>query len=273
MKKKSYGGIISIILLVIAAAITMFPFYIMIATATKTNYEFAVNFWGIKIPPEWGNFKTAWDTIYMYIFNSFKTTFFIVAGVVALSVFAGYAFAKMKFRGKEFFYFSLLLFKMVPAALLTIPQFINVYNMGLHNTHAGVILPTIAGSCIMPIILSRGFFESIPDSIFESARIDGATELSVIRHILLPVSRPIISTNALFTFFGAFNAYTWPLIVLSDDKLKTITIGINRLAGQYGVNYGVQMATYCLICIPLMILISLTMKAYVGGITGGAIKA
>lgn len=273
MKKRNCGSVVSIILLTLGAIITLFPFYIMIATSTKSTYEFAVNFWGVKIPPQWSNFATAWKSIYMYIFNTFKISFFVVAGVVLLSVFAGYAFAKLKFKGKETLYFAILAFKMVPAALLTIPQFLNVYKLGLYNTHAGVILPTIATSCIMPIMLSRGFFESIPDSIFESARIDGAKELSVIRHILIPISKPIISTNALFTFFGAFNAYTWPLVVLSDDKLKTITIGINRLAGQYGVDYGVQMATYSIVCIPLMILISLTMKAYVSGITGGAVKA
>jgi len=273
MKRISRLQILSCILLCIGALITIFPFYIMIATATKNNYEFALNFWGMKFPPEWSNFITAWNNTYMYIFNSFKITFSIVLGVVILSVFAGYSFAKLEFKFKETLYLGILAFKMVPAALLLIPQFINVFRLGLNNTHAGVILPTIASACIMPIILSRSFFASIPDSIFESARMDGAGELTVVWHILIPLSKPIISTNALFTFFGAFNAYTWPSIVLSDDRLKTITIGINRLAGQYGVNYGVQMATYCMVCIPLMILISLTMKVYIGGITGGAVKA
>ena len=254
-------------------AATVFPLYLMLATSTKSQFEFATNFWGIGWPVEWSNFKTAWDAIYMYIFNSLKITFITVLGITVLSVMTGYAFAKLEFKGKNFLYMVLLAFQMVPSALLLIPQFVNVYKLGLYNTHAGVILPSLGGGSIVAVVLPRSFFEAISDAIFESARIEGAGEICIITKIVLPLSKPIVGTNALLSFFGVFNAFTWPYIILSDDKLKTITIGLNKLTGQFGVNYGVQMAAYTIICVPLIILIACTMRVYVAGITVGAVKS
>lgn len=99
----------------------------MIATSTKTTNEFIMNFWGIKFPPEISNYITAWETIYMYIFNSFKITLFVVVGVTILSGFSGYAFAKLRFKGKDSLYVSILAFKMIPTTLILIPMFINVF--------------------------------------------------------------------------------------------------------------------------------------------------
>ena len=271
--KFTFGKCVNYILLFGAALITLFPFYLMLITSVKTKHEFASNFWVPGLNPAWKNFSTAWSAVYLYVANSFKVTFLIVAGVTLVSILAGYAFAKMRFRFKETLYVIFLAFKMIPTSLMLIPMFINVYAMRLNDTHAGVILPTIASLSIMPVILARSFFEAIPDSIFESARIDGATENRVLWHILIPMAKSVIGTNALFTFFSAFNAYMWPLIVLSSDELKTIPIGLARLTGQYGVDYGVQMAAYTLICVPLMALIMMSMRVYVEGVTIGAVKA
>lgn len=272
MKKNTVLKIITISILLLFAAITVLPFFLMIATSSKNQFEFATNFWGMKIPMEWNNYVVAWGAIERYIFNSFKLAFLYVLGNGILSIMAAYAFAKKQFKGKEFLYTLLLSFQMIPAALILIPQFMNVYELGLYNTHAGVVLPTVGAGSIVATILARSFFEGIPDSIFESAKIDGASESTIIIKILMPLAKPIIGTNALFAFFASFNNYMWPFLILSDEKLKTIPIGLSTLSGQYGVNYGVQMAAYSIICIPLMILIMCTMKTYIGGLTNGSVK-
>lgn len=273
MKKHFLSQGVLVALLLVFAVLTLFPFYIMFVTSLKSQIEFATNFWGFAANPVWGNYAKAWAAVSKYIFNSFYITIITTLGVVIVAVLAGFAFAKLRFRFQEAIYGVLLAFNMIPAALLLVPMFMNVLKMGLNDTRWGVILPSIAMSAIMPVILSRGFFESIPDSLFEAARIDGAGELQVVWRIVVPLSKPIIGTVSLFTFFGVFNNFMWPYVVLSSDALKTIPIGLNKLTGQFGVDFGLQMAAYSLVSIPLVVLIASTMKIYLRGITAGAVKA
>ena len=214
----------------------------------------------------------AWKAMYKYVINTLKITILYVIGNGIISVMAGYAFAKMKFKGKEFLYMLLLSFQMIPNALILIPQFLNAYQLGLYNSHAGVVIPLLGSGAIVSTMLARSFFEGIPDEIFESVRTDGGNEFVIVTRFLIPLSKPIIGTNALFAFFGMFNNYMWPFLMLKDDGLKVISIGLKSLSGQYGVDYGVQMAAYSIMCIPLMILIAATMKVYINGISAGAVK-
>ncbi len=272
MHKFTVSKLVIWIILVLTMLFTIFPLYLMVVTSTKDQVGFITNFWGIQLPVCWDNYIQAWDIVKVYAFNSIKITFFTVIGVLFVSVFAGYAFAKMQFMFKEFLYYLLLMFQMIPVSLILISMLINVNALGLNDTHSGVILPQVATGCIMPIMLSRSFFGAIPDSIFESARLDGAGELGIIRHIVLPISKPVIGTICLFTFFSSFNNFMWPYIVLSSDNLRTIPVGLNRLVGQYGTNFGFQMASYTIVSVPLMILISCTMRIYVSGMTLGSTK-
>ncbi len=271
MKAKS--NIIIHIILLFFVIITLFPLYIMIVTSTKSELGFITNFWGIQWPIEYSNYARAWEGIYKYVFNSIKVTTLTVLGVLVISVLAGYSFSKLKFKFKEILFFGILIFNMIPGSLLLIPNFINLYKLGLNNSHIGLVLSTLGGASIIPIMLSRSYFDTIPDSIFESAYIEGAKELQILRHIVVPLSTPIIGTISLLIFFGTFNSFMWPYIVLSSDELKTIPIGLSKLIGQYGMNFGFQMAAYTLVSVPLMVLISLTMKVYVKGISAGAVKS
>lgn len=272
MKKKKTGNIIALVILLISVSITLFPIYLMVATSTKSVFQFATSFWNISIPPKWSNYQVAWDTIKHYVWNTLKVSFIQVVLVTIVAVLSGYAFAKMKFVGKNALYTFIMVFKMLPATLIIIPNFLIAYKLGLYNTHWGVILPTIPSLAFMPMILSMSFFKGLPDDIFEAFRVDGANELQIITKLLLPLSKPIVLTCALFTFFHAVGQYTWPLVILRDDKLKTVAIGLTSFAGAYGTDYGVQMAAYTIVTLSLMILVSLTMKTYVNGITAGAVK-
>ncbi len=271
-RKWGAGQLCIVAFLMLMALATLFPFYLMVVTSTKDPMGFIRNFWGVQIPVVWKNYAQAWDVIRIYVFNSFKVTLFTVIGVLLVSILAGYAFAKLKFKGRNFLFYLLMMFQMIPVSLILIPMLINVNGLGLNNTHAGVILPQIATSCIMPIMLTRGYFFSIPDAIFEAARIDGASELGIIGRIVIPISKPVLGSVCLFTFFGSFNSFMWPYIVLSSDELRTIPIGLNKLVGQYGTNYGFQMAAYTIVSIPLMLLILATLRVYVEGMNLGAVK-
>ncbi|MBO5007315.1 MAG: carbohydrate ABC transporter permease [Clostridia bacterium] len=271
-KKLTTGKIICGILLAAAIVITVFPLYLMIATSTKSTFQFAVNFWGIAVPPRWDNYSVAWDAIGKYVFNTIKVSAMTVFFVTTVSVLSGYAFAKMKFKGKNLLFAIIMMFKMLPATLVMIPNFLNAYKLGLYNTHLGAVLPLVAGLSFMPMMLSKSFFQGLPDDIFEAIRIDGAGEFKVITHLLIPLSKPIVLTCALFTFFHSVSQYTWPLVILRDDSLKTVAIGLTSFAGAYGTDYGVQMAAYTIVTLSLMVLVSLTMKTYVNGITAGAVK-
>lgn len=272
MKKKNISHTIICICLFLSLAITLLPIYLMLATSTKSTFQFATNFWGVAIPPKWDNYVIAWNAIGKYMFNTIKVAAMQCIGTMLISVLAGYAFAKMKFKGRNALFMFILAFRMIPGTLTLIPNFLNVYKLGLYNTHWGVVIPGLAGAAGMPLLMTKAFFEGLPDDIFEAIRIDGANEAQVMTKLVLPLSKPIVLTNALFIFFGAFSSYVWPNLILADDKLKVIATGLYSFSGAYGTDYGVQMAAYSIVSVFLMILVALTMRTYIEGITAGAVK-
>ena len=272
MKKFSIGRLLCGLALFVMLIFSVMPMYLMFATSTKTTAQFAVDMWGVAWPPCWDNYVTAWNGIKHYVFNTLKVSAMTVLLSTTVALLAGYAFAKMRFKGKELTYTIIMMFRMVPGTLLLIPNFLVAYRLGLYNTHLGVVLPGLAGTSFMPMFLIINNFRAIPDELFEAARIDGAGEWDIMKKILLPLGKPIVLTCMLFTFFGTIGTYTWPLLILRDDSLKTVGIGLQAFAGQYGTNYGVQMAAYTIIAIPLMVLVLATMRTYVNGITAGAVK-
>ena len=272
MKKVTFGYVLCVTVLFLMLAISLLPMYLMFATSTKSATEFTQNFWGIAWPAKWSNYVIAWNGIKHYIVNTLICSSMTVAFSTVIAVLSGYAFAKMKFKGKNIFYMTFMAFRMLPGTLVLIPNFLIAYRLGLYNTFWGVVLPGLAGASFMPMILVMNHFKNIPDSIFEAASIDGINEWMLIRKILIPLGKPIILTCMLFTFFGTIGAYTWPLLILRDDSMKTIAIGLTAFAGEYGVDYGVQMAAYSIVAGALMLLVGLTMKTYISGITSGAIK-
>lgn len=272
MKKHNTSDLGIRIILLIFLICTILPLLIMIFTSLKDETQILQNFWGISLPFHWENYAEAWHEIGGYFYNSFKVTVLSVCGIVVISIFAGYAFAKLPMKGRQPLYMIVMSFRMVPVGLLIIPMFMNILSLNLDNSHWGVILVNMATGSTMAVMLTKSFFEQLPNSIFESAKIDGAGELKVMTKILLPLSKPIIGTVAVFNFFTYFNQFMWPYIVLSDKSLKTIPIGLNTLAGEFGINFGLQTAGYTIVAVPLVILFLATSKIYVGGITSGSVK-
>ncbi len=270
--KRESSDVISIIILSLFLVCTLLPLFIMVFTSFKDQNEILMDFWGLPERLNLDNYITAWKDIGGYAYNSFKTTLLAVSGIVVVSVFAGYAFSKLPIKGKKPLFLVVMGFRMVPTGLLIIPMFMNVLSIGLDNNHWGVILTNIATGSTMAVMLTKSFFDQLPDSLFEAAKIDGAGELKTLTNILIPLSKPIIGTVIVFNFFTYFNQFMWPYIVLSDKALKTIPIGLAALAGENGVDFGLQSAGYSIVAIPLIILFLATSKIYVNGITSGAVK-
>jgi ABC-type glycerol-3-phosphate transport system permease component len=144
---------------------------------------------------------------------------------------------------------------------------------GLLNSHLALVLPYLAGGQVFAIFILRSFLAALPEELFEAARLDGASELQLYARIAMPLCRPIIGTIAVMTTLSSWNDYVWPLIVLSDDTRKTLSIGLAFFRGAYATTYGPLFAGYVIASLPLLVLFLLTMRAFIAGLTSGAIKA
>lgn len=187
-----------------------------------------------------------------------------------LNSMAGYAFAKFRFAGRDRLFRWLLAAMVIPGQVGMLPLFLMLKHMGLVNTYAGVIVPGMAS--IFGIFLIRQFARSIPDSLLDAARIDGASELRIYWFLVLPLCRPILVTLAVFTFLGAWSDFLWPLIVLTDSELQTLPVALANLMGEHVQDTELMMAAAVLTLVPVMILFLALQRYYMEGLTLGGVK-
>jgi raffinose/stachyose/melibiose transport system permease protein len=153
-----------------------------------------------------------------------------------------------------------------------VPAFVWIKNLGLINSHWGLILPSIAGQQVFAIFITRGFMASLPEELFEAARVDGATMFQLYWRIALPLSRPIVTVVVITSLLATWNDFVWPLIVIGSDHLRTIPVGLAFFQTQYQTSYGPQMAGYFISSLPLLLIFLFTSKEFVQGLTAGAVK-
>jgi len=183
---------------------------------------------------------------------------------------AGYAFAKLRFRGRDRLLRLMLLALVVPGQIGMLPLFLLVRALGLVNTLAGVVIPGLAS--IFGIFLVRQYALSIPDSILDAARVDGAGEIGIFRRVALPLIAPILATLAVFTFLGAWNDFLWPLVVLADETRYTLPVGLASLAGEHVQDTELMMAGAVVTVAPAVLLFVALQRYYLAGIMGGGVK-
>jgi multiple sugar transport system permease protein len=204
----------------------------------------------------------------------FLNSFIIASAVTLISLLfnsmAGYAFAKFRFPGKDRLFRLLLSGMVVPAQVTMLPLFLMLKTFGLVNTYAGAIVPGLAS--IFGIFLIRQFAGSIPDSLIEAARIDGASDFKIYRSVVLPLCRPILSTLALFTFMGTWNDFMWPLIIMTDDARYTLPVAIANLKGEHLLDLELMMAGSVVTILPVLILFLAFQRHYIRGIMVGGVK-
>jgi ABC-type glycerol-3-phosphate transport system permease component len=273
--------------LILLLLLTFYPFVFLVQTSLKDNSQFFHDFWGFGPPYQWSNYAQAWEAVSPYITNSVVVTVSTVIGTLIVATLSAYAFARHQFPAKEPLFYAILALMMIPGVLTLISSFMWMKQFpfaggndmwgsggnGLLNSHLALVLPYLAGGQVFAIFILRSFLAALPEELFEAARLDGASELQLYARIAMPLCRPIIGTIAVMTTLSSWNDYVWPLIVLSDDSRKTLSIGLAFFRGAYATTYGPLFAGYVIASLPLLVLFLLTMRAFIAGLTSGAIKA
>jgi len=210
--------------------------------------------------------------IFKWTLNSIIVSVCASVGSCVLNLMAGYAFAKMKFKGKEIIFTIFLVTMLTPGQITLIPSFLIIKNLGLYNSLLAVILP---GMSAFSVFLCRQYIEKIPDEFFAMAKIDGANEAQKFFRILIPLAAPVIATILVMNFIGNWKNFLWPMIVLSDEKLHTLPMGVARVLHQQvafredGIpGYGVMMATAAYSFIPMLIVFITAQRFYLKGLFG-----
>lgn len=266
------GDLYRHILLIILIALMLFPYGITFIISGKSIPQFYDAPFKITYPFYWSNYSEAWQEIKIFLKNSIITSGLSVIGVIIMSVLSAYAFARFKFPGKEILYYMVISLLMIPGVLTLIPSFMLVKYLGLLNTRWVLLLPYISGGQVFAIFILRSFFASIPTDYFDAARIDGASEFQILRHVTLPLSWSIIGVVAVMNILGTWNDLIWPLVTLQDTNLYTLTIGLYNFRNSYYTVWGPLMAGYIIGSIPLIILFIFTSRLFVEGLSSGAIK-
>lgn len=274
MKKKiKPGSVILTVLSVIIAIIFIAP--VLWSLAVSFQIE------GKQIQSVWDWFKPPY-TIQNYIsilfgsevplwtLNSFMIAVVTTILTVVLSAMAAFALAKIEFKGRSIIYFYFLLGLMVPGEATIVPLFITVNGLDLVDTYAGLMLPAIAGT--MNLIIMVTFFKGLPNELLEAVRIDGGGELTIFFKIILPLSKAVISTVCIFAFIGSWNNYLWPLLCAMSNSKFTLPIGIPTFAGTYTVDYVRPLTANMVASIPMIVLYIIFEKQIVEGITMTGVK-
>jgi multiple sugar transport system permease protein len=205
-----------------------------------------------------------------YVINSLAIACGATLTSVLFNVMAGYAFAKLRFPGRDGLFQTMLGALVIPGQVAMLPLFLMLKHMGLVNTWAGVIVPGMAG--VFGIFLVRQYARSVPDELLEAARIDGAGEGRIFWTIVLPLLKPIIVTLAMFAFLGSWNDFMWPLIVLTDSSLHTLPVALASLSREHVQDSEMMMAGSVITVLPVLLLFLGLQRYYLAGLTMGSLK-
>jgi multiple sugar transport system permease protein len=205
-----------------------------------------------------------------YLLNSVVVSIGVTAVSLLINSLAGYAFAKYRFPGRDKLFTFLLASMIVPAQITMLPLFLMLNKMGLVNTYWGILVPGMAS--IFGIFLIRQYALSIPDSLIEAARMDGAGDIEIYWRVIVPLFRPVLVTLGLFTFMGTWNDFLWPLIVMTDDSMYTLPVAIANLMGEHTPDTELMMAGSVLTVLPVLIVFMAVQKYYIQGIIAGSVK-
>ncbi|HEX9895661.1 MAG TPA: carbohydrate ABC transporter permease [Gemmatimonadales bacterium] len=205
-----------------------------------------------------------------YLFNSAVTAISATLLSLFINSLAGYAFAKLRFAGRDRLFGGLAGLLVVPAQVGMLPLFLLLRELGVINTYLGVIIPWMAS--VLGIFMVRQYALSIPDDLLDAARLDGASEFRIYRSVVLPVISPILVTLAIYTFLGSWNDFLWPLIVLSDDRWYTLPVALAGLSGEYVQDVELMMAGAVVTVLPVLLVFLALQRYYIQGIMQGSVK-
>lgn len=274
MKRQKLVTKILIYILLITVTITMlFPFLWMLSSSIKFDRDiFIFPIQWIPNEPIWRNYIDIWTRIPLarFIYNTAKITIIVTFLQLTTSSFAAYAFSKLEFKGRDFLFMAYIATIAVPWQAYMVPQFIMMRTFGLNNTHLAIIL--LQAFSAFGVFMIRQFYQGIPDSLIEAARMDGMNDYQIYYRIMLPLSKPAISTLTIFTFVNTWNDFLGPLLYLTRDELKTIQIGLRMFITQYSAEYALIMAASVVVLIPVLIVFLSLQKYFVQGVAAIGVK-
>lgn len=251
------------VLLTAGALIMAYPFLWMVGTAFKTLPESVAP--SLALFPEhwqWGNIELTFQAAPFgrYFLNSLLTSTVSAVAVVLTSLLAGYAFARIEFRGRQMIFGLLLATMMVPFEVTFIPNFVTITRLGWYNTYAALIVPWCANA--FGIFLVRQAFLGVPWDLYEAAALDGCGHLRFLRHIGAGLVKPALATLFLFAFLGSYNALLWPLIVTRDTQLRVVQVGLAAFVWDSGVRLNLLMCASTVVIMPSIVLYLCTQRHF-----------
>jgi multiple sugar transport system permease protein len=256
--------------LVTGAVLTLAPFLMSVATALKTPLQFASQ--PVLAPPApitGQNFAELFGQEYGFvapIVVTAQVVAVILVGQLLFSVFAGYAFARLEFPGRDALFWVYLATLMVPQAVTVIPLYTMLTEVGLRNTFWALVLPQVFGSPFA-IFLLREYFRAIPADLLDAARLDGCGTLRTLRHVVVPVSKPILATLTIITVVTHWNNFLWPLVITTGRRWEVLTVATAGLQSQYNGNWTVVTAATTTAILPLLVLFLAFQRHVVRSIT------
>jgi multiple sugar transport system permease protein len=256
-----------------AALVTLFPLLWMLSASLMASGEASASPPPL-LPrdPSFANYRElfAHGGMWRYLANSvFLATAATLASLV-FNVSAGYAFAKLRFAGRERIFRVLLGALVIPGQVAMVPLFLLLKQLGLVNSYGGVIVPALAS--IFGIFLVRQYARSIPDELLEAARMDGASEYRIFTSVVLPALKPIIVTLGVFTLLGTWNDFMWPLIVLTDKELYTLPVALAALSREHVQDDELMMAGSVVTILPVLLVFLSLQRYYLEGLLAGSVK-
>ena len=275
-KTFSFGRAAVYLLLVLWGVIVLFPFYWMVLTSFKSyssyNAEYIPRF--IAADPTLANYREAFTAVPLskYFFNTVIFTVVTTAVMLAVTVLAAFAFARLEFRGKDLLFTLFLSLMMIPNELVIITNFQTITNAGLRNTFTGLILPSITS--VFYIYLLRENFLQVPDELYYAAKVDGTSDLKYLFKVMLPICRPTLITIIILKVIECWNSYVWPRLITDDEAYYLVSNGIQEIRqnGFGRENVPAMMAAVVAISVLLIVLFLIFRKKIMAGVSRGGIK-
>jgi ABC-type glycerol-3-phosphate transport system permease component len=258
-----------------AICVILFPIFWMFSSSFKGQTElFARDMTLLPRVWSWENYVNVWSNTPFpkYFWNSFYIAVITTLITVAFAIYAAYAIARLRFRGRFLIGMILLVTQMFPHVTLVLPLFLIIRNIGLFDTHAALIIAQVAFSLPFAVWMLRGFFVSIPAELEDAAAVDGAGLMTTLHKIIVPLAGPGIAAVAMFTFIRSWNEFLFALVLLQSQSLRTLPLGLASFQEEYTYRWDLMMAGGSIISLPVLFFFILMQRFIVQGLLGGALK-
>ena len=272
-KHLTIGRVLTYIFLIIGALIMVFPFYWMITGAFKTSLEIQM------FPPQWLPSSFSFDNFTEALEKAPFATYFLNSVIAIVSsvtictfttILGAFAFSKLNFPGRHIIFGLLLGLMMVPFEMIVITNYRTIIDWGIYNTILALIIPFTSSIFYMYIL--KGFFDSIPDSLYQAARVDGCSNWKYLWRVMVPIAKPSLVTIILLNAIASWNSFLWPMLAVVDKELRTLPFGLYAFVSEGGAKTELMMAASTMIVIPMIILFIFARKQIVNGVARGGIK-